>query len=132
MKWFWWRWREDHMSNKKNVLVLALLGTLLLLGACASTRQCPPNEPIIKFKEVPRPYPVLIQLPTLEPLVLPDYPMHPGHDADEVELKHWALETERVDKERDALKDARIKALEETISTHNRFIVEPVVPEPPG
>lgn len=119
------------MSNKKNVLGIFMLGTLLLLGACASTRQCPPNEPIFKFKDVPRPYPVLIQLPTLEPLILPEYPVYPGAEATEEELKHWALETERVSKERDAMRDARVEALEETISTHNRFVVDPVGPPTP-
>ena len=35
-----------------------------------------------------------------------------GPEATEEELKEWALEVERVDKERDVLKSARIEALE--------------------
>ena len=113
------------MINKNFALIL-LLGALLPLGACASTRQCPPNEPIFKFKEVPKPYPVIVKFEVLPPLVLPEYPMHPGHDADEAEMKSWALDVKDVASQRDALQAARIKALEEQIAAHNRF--EVVVP----
>lgn len=101
------------MFSKKNAPVLFMLGALLPLLACGSTRVCPPNEPIYKWKDNPKPYPVVLKFAPLPPLVLPEYPERPGPDATEEGQKAWALEVERVDKERDALKDARIKALEE-------------------
>ena len=113
------------MFNKKLALIL-LLGALLPLGACASSRSCPPNEPIYKFKEVPKPYPVIVKFEVLPPLVLPEYPQHPGHDADEEEMKAWALRVKEVAEQRGVLLLARVKALEEQIEAHNRF--EVVVP----
>ncbi len=101
------------MNSKKFAPVFFMLGALLPCFACESTRACPPSEPIYKWKEVPKPYPVVLKFAALPPLVLPDYPPDPGPDADEAERKGWALEVERVTKERDALRDARIKALEE-------------------
>jgi hypothetical protein len=56
---------------------------------------------------------VVLKFAPLPPLILPEYPERPGLDATEEEKKTWALETERVVKERDALRDARIKAFEE-------------------
>lgn len=119
------------MFSKKIALVL-MLGALLPCLACSSSGVCPPNEPIFKFKEVPRPYPVLVKIQNEECPPLPDYPPHPGHDADEEEKKAWALETKRVADEREALNEACIDAKNELIDTHNRFIVEePDVPGPP-
>lgn len=101
------------MSSKNFALIFFMLGALLPCFACESTRVCPPNEPVYKWKEVPKPYPVVLKFKALPPLVLPDYPERPGPDASEAEYKTWALETERVTKERAALRTARIEALEE-------------------
>ena len=101
------------MNSNKFVPVFFMLGALLPLLACESTRVCPPNEPIYKWKEVPKPYAVVLKFAPLPPLVLPDYPEHPGPGATEGELKAWGLEVERVSKEREALRVARIEALEE-------------------
>ncbi len=101
------------MNSKTFVPVFFMLGALLPLLACESTRVCPPNEPIYEFKEIPKPYPVVLRFKPLPPLVLPDYPEHPGPEATEQERKDWGLEVERVAKEREALRVARIEALEE-------------------
>jgi hypothetical protein len=98
--------------NINKFVLISLLGTLLPVCACESSRVCPPSEPIYKWKEIPKPYPVVIRFEALPPLVLPDWPEHPGPEATEEELKEWALETEKVAKERDVLKSARIEALE--------------------
>ena len=100
------------MNIKKLTSFFFMLGVLLPLYACESSRVCPPSEPIYKWKEIPKPYAVVLRFEPLPPLVLPDWPEHPGLDATEVALKEWALEVERVGKERDALKSARIEALE--------------------
>jgi len=118
------------MSSKKIALITFMLGALLPLLACESARVCPPSEPIYKWKEVPKPYPVVLKFAPLPPLVLPEDPVHPGPDATEEELKEWALEVERVDAERDALKDARIKALEER-ERMLQTLEETVTVEPP-
>ena len=101
------------MNSKSFALVFIMLGALLPLLACESSRGCPPNEPTYKWKEIPKPYPVVLKFAPLPPLVLPDYPAHPGPDAGEAEYKAWSLEVERVAAERVALRDARIKAYEE-------------------
>ena len=101
------------MSSKNFALIFFMLGALLPCFACESTRVCPPNEPIYKWKEVPKPYPVVLKFKALPPLVLPDYPERPGPEATEEDLKAWGLEVERVTKERAALRTARIEALEE-------------------
>lgn len=111
------------MSNKKIALVL-MLGALLPLCACGSTSVCPPNEPIFKFTEVPKPYPVLVKIQNEECPPLPEYPMHPGHDADEEEMKAWALEVKRVAEERETLQAACIESKNNMIDTHNRFVLE--------
>ena len=94
------------------IFALIMLGALLPVFACESSRVCPPSEPVYRWKEVPRPYPVVIRFEPLPDMVLPDYPLHPGPEATEEELKEWALEVKRVGKEREALQAARIKALE--------------------
>lgn len=114
------------MSSKKIALIATTLCALLPFLACASAPVCPPNEPIYKWKEIPKPYPVIIKIPDLGEVVLPDYPMHPGHDADDVELKAWALEVRRVAEERETILKARIEADAHLISTHNLF--EPLNP----
>jgi len=99
--------------NSKSIALVFMLGALLPCFACGSSRGCPPSEPIYKWKEVPRPYPVVLKFAPLPPLELPEYPPHPGHDADEEEMKAWSQEVKRVYEERQAMKDARIEALEE-------------------
>ena len=101
------------MNSKSIALVFFMLGALLPCFACESTRASPPSEPTIKWKEVPKPYPVVLKFAPLPPLVLPEYPAQPGPDATEEEFKAWGLEVERVTKERAALRQARIDALEE-------------------
>jgi hypothetical protein len=110
------------------VMVLMLLPTM----SCTSSRGCPENpEPVIKIKEVPMPYPVLLKIKLLPPLELPEYPMAPSHDADEAEWKTFALEVERVAKEREARRAARIEALEEQINRHNSLETsDPPIPIP--
>jgi hypothetical protein len=117
------------MFNRKQALMLLLLGALLPLCACASTPVCPPNEPIFEWKEVPKPYPVIIKIPELGEVVLPEYPPHPGEDADDAELKAWALEIKHVASEREEILLARIKADQHLIETHNLFV--PANPENP-
>jgi hypothetical protein len=106
------------MNNNKNALILFMLGALLPLCACESSRVCPPCETTYTFKEIPKPYPVILRFKPLPLLVLPDYPARPGPEATEQELKDWSLEVERVSSEREVLRVARIKALEE----RERFI----------
>lgn len=110
-------------------LCLATFHCVLPILGCASSRPCPPSEPVYKWKEVKVPYPVVVTIPDLEELVLPEYPQHPGHDADDVELKAWALEVQRVASEREEIMLARIEAVTHLIRTHNMF---EVVDEPDG
>lgn len=118
--------------NSKNIAPLfIMLGALLPCFACESSRGCPPSEPIYKWKEIPKPYPVVLKFEPLPPLVLPDWPMAPGHDADEDEYKTWAQEVKRVSAEREVMKDARIKALEEREKTLELLEDTYVIPDPP-
>ena len=101
------------MNSKSLALICLMLGVLLPLLACESSRVCPPSEPIYRWKNVPKPYPVVLKFAPLPPLVLPDYPERLGPDATEEEKKAWSLEIERVSKQRSAMRDARIEAFEE-------------------
>jgi hypothetical protein len=116
------------------VILMAIAAVLLLTG-CSTTRStpCPDLEPEIVTKEVPKPYPVIVKIQTLDPLVLPDYPEPPGHDATEEEWKSFAQEVKRIAEERGAKKDARIDALQQLIDDHNRLssLTEPVGPPDP-
>ena len=112
-------------------MVMVLIVILLPAMACTSSRGCPETpEPEIRFKDKPLPYPVLIKIRSLPPLELPEYPLAPSHDADEDEWKAFALEVERVAKEREAKRAARIEALEGLIRSHNALETPPppVVP----
>lgn len=107
------------------VAVVLIIG-LLPATACTSSRGCPEMpEPEIKFEQVPMPYPIIIQIKMLPPLELPEYPMAVSHDATDEERKDFALEVERVAKEREAKQAARIKALEEKIKAHNALETPP-------
>jgi hypothetical protein len=119
------------MNSKKIASFFFMLGALLPLLACESTRGCPPSEPTYKWKKVPKPYPVVLKFAPLPPLVLPDYPERPGPDATEEERKNWSLEVERIDAERDALKNARIKAYEEREKTLISIEETYEIPDPP-
>lgn len=101
------------MNSKFLALICLMLGALLPLLACESSRVCPPSEPIYRWKEVPKPYPVVLKFAPLPPLVLPEYPERPGPDATEEEMKAWALELEKVTRQRSAMRAARIEAFEE-------------------
>jgi hypothetical protein len=82
-------------------------------------------EPEIQFEKVPMPYPVILYIKELPPLELPEYPMAPSHDADEDEWKAFALKVEKVAKEREAKRAARIDALEGKIRDHNALETPP-------
>lgn len=116
------------MSRPKIVALIALLCGLLPTVSCTSSRVCPPNEPVYVWKEIPKPYPVVIKIEELGDVVLPEYPAHPGPEASEEALKSWALDVRRVAKQREEILLARIKADRLLIETNNRF--EPLNPEP--
>jgi hypothetical protein len=109
-------------------VVMVLTGMLLPTMACTSSRGCPPTpEPIIKIERVPQPFPVLVLIKALPPLALPDYPLAPSHSDSEEVWKAFALQVEKVAKEREAKQGARIEALEGLIADHNAL----QVPTPP-
>lgn len=111
-------------------MVMVLIGILLPTMACTSSRGCPEMpEPEIKFEQVPMPYPIIIYIKELPPMDLPEYPMAVSHDATDDERKDFALEVERVSKEREAKMKARIEALEEKIRSHN-LLETPPAPTP--
>lgn len=121
---------EKDNTWKWSLGALAVLLLFLFLVGCTSTRStpCPDPEPNIVTKEVPRPYPVVVKIKGLDPMVLPDLPIPPGHDAGEEEWKAFALEVKRISGERDAKKDARIRALQQLIEDHNRLDVDVAEP----
>lgn len=118
------------MNSKHFAPLFIMLGAFLPCYACESSRGCPPSEPIYKWKEIPKPYPVVLKFEPLPPLDLPDWPAHPGHDADEVEWKAWSQEVKRISAEREAMKDARIEALEERERTLGLLEETYVIPDP--
>jgi hypothetical protein len=71
------------------------------------------------------PYPVIIKIKEIPPPDLPDYPFAPSHDADEDEWKAFALEVERVAKEREAKRAAWMEAIVELIRSHNALETPP-------
>jgi hypothetical protein len=124
---------NSHERVMVGVAIVLMIIALILLMGCSSTRSkpCPDPEPVIELKEVPKPYPVVIQIETLDPLELPDYPQPPGHDASEAEWKIFAQEVKRIAEERGAKKDARIEALQQLIDDHNRLKISVTEPEDP-
>ena len=118
------------MNSKKITPFFIMLGVLLPLLACESSRACPPSEPTFELKEVPKPYAVVLKFAPLPPLVLPEYPAQPGHDADEEEWKAWSQEVKRISAERETMKDARIEALEERERTLGLLEETYEIPDP--
>ena len=111
------------MISKNIIAILLSVVILLPLLSCESTRQCPPCYPEIEYKQVPAPYPILVRIVPLEPLLLPAWPSPPLPDSGEVAWKGFALEVKRIAEERSVLRDARIEALEALIDSHNALDV---------
>jgi hypothetical protein len=79
-------------------------------------QDCEPQI-LIVTKKVPVPCTVMIT--RQGPLLLAEYPIPPGDDPTDEELKEWALEVRRIVKEREAQLRARIKSMEYQLDEHN-------------
>lgn len=99
------------------VIFVALIS--LQLCGCAHGTKLPPEEEDLSVVKIKEPVPCIIVIALLPPPDLPLYPPHPGHDADEVEMKAWGLRVGEVAKQRDAIWRARDKAWAEKVSTNN-------------
>lgn len=110
-------------NNGAPWLVMLLVWLLVALGYCfcygCATTEPPKCEPqiVVLIKKVPVPCTVMIT--RQGPLLLAEYPVPPGDDPTEEELKEWALEVRRIVKEREAQLQARIKSMEYQIDEHN-------------
>jgi hypothetical protein len=91
---------------------------LMIMAFCTgcSSVKC---EPKIVVQEVDVPLPCVVPIADLGDVELPAYPPFPGEEADDVELKHWALEVRRVTRQREVLLTARIEAMRHQVATHN-------------
>lgn len=99
----------------KLVLLLSALVVLifgLALCGCRST----PCIPQVEIQEVNVPQPCVVTIEELPPLALPEYPPFNADDP-----KEWALQVEQIDKQREALLNARIDALNFKIAEHNKL-----------
>lgn len=109
-------------SNGAPWLIMLLVWLLVALCyfccyGCASTPQNCEPQIVIVTKKVPVPCTVMIT--RQGPLLLAEYPVPPGENPTDDELKEWALEVRRVVKEREAQLQARVQAMEYQIDEHN-------------
>lgn len=97
--------------------------------SCASSdRKGPPPRPTPKIVEVVKIAPCIIRVAPLEKYVPPELPPYPGHDADDAELKAWALVLgEEIEGGR-AICIQREEAWQAKIEAHNAS--EPLCVEP--
>jgi len=112
---------------RRQIIILLLLAGVL--AGCNSTRPAPPCEPEIVPKPYPVPFFVGVMIPPLSPMELPAYPSLPPAGASEEDYKDYAHRVGEVTKERAAIREARIKALESQIDANNRFAAEHPAPE---
>jgi hypothetical protein len=99
-------------------VVLLFLIALNTCG-CASGSKLPEDEGDLDIVIVKEPVPCIVVIALLDDPDLPPYPTHPGHDADEAEMKAWGLKIGEVTRQRDAIWRARDKAWAEKVSTNN-------------
>lgn len=93
-------------------LVIVIFGLALALGGCRST----PAIPQIEYQEVAVPQPCVVGIEPLKTLELPQYPPFDPNDP-----KEWALQVEKVAKQREAMLQARVNALTFKIDEHNKL-----------
>ena len=117
------------MKNRMKIIHLYPI-FLLLLVSCASTPECPPCNPELELVDKPLPYPVLIKITPLGPLVLPDRPPWPGDDAVDGEKAEAAIAIGEAIEEREALLIARDKAWRLKVETHNSQEIDADEPGP--
>jgi hypothetical protein len=111
---------------RRQIIILLLAG---VLAGCNSTRPAPPCEPEVVPKPYPVPFYVGVLIPPLSPMELPAYPSPPPPGASEEEYKDYAHRIGEVTKERAAIRDARIRALQMQIEANNDFAKEHPAPE---
>jgi hypothetical protein len=94
---------------------------LIALGMCGckSTTKMPRPECEQEIVTVKEPVPCIIPIAELDPAELPPYPPFPGHDADEAELKDWAVRFGEVAEQREAVWAARDEAWQAKVASHN-------------
>jgi hypothetical protein len=63
--------------------------------------------------------PCIYDIELLDPLILPGWPVFPGEEGGEVEIKKWLADLKTIDGKREALLWGRIEAYELKIQTHN-------------
>ena len=103
-------------------VLLVMLVFLIMLGliGCKSSRPkvpCPECEQTVVTELVPAP--CVIEIAPLPAPKIPGMPSSPGHDADEAELKAWALMVGEAIEQREAVWRAREKAWQKKIEAHN-------------
>jgi len=94
-------------------LVILIFGMALCASGCTSTPKPPPTVKV--------PSPCVIAITPLAPAELPEKPAYP-HDADESELKAWALTLGKVMEQRETILLARDAAWFEKITANNGAI----------
>jgi len=95
-------------------LVVLIFGMALCASGCTSTPKPPP--PPVKV-----PSPCVIAIAPLPAAALPEKPAYP-HDADEGELKAWALKLGEVMEQRETILLARDAAWFEKVTANNGAI----------
>jgi hypothetical protein len=93
-------------------LVILIFGLALCASGCASTQQPPP---------VKVPAPCIVAIEPLPAPVLPAKPQYP-HDADEEELKAWALSLGEALEQVEAVLRKRDAAWLEKVTAHNALV----------
>ena len=107
------------MSRTRTSNLYLILVLSLGIAACGSSRPCPPCYPEIKPVEVPHPYPVVLVIELLPPLVLDVVPAMAPADAPAEDKKTNALAIAEARERNHARLVARDDAWTLKIKHHN-------------
>jgi hypothetical protein len=103
-------------------------------GCASSDRDLPCPKPTPRIVQVERIAPCIIRVEPLERYVPPELPSYPGHDADDEELKAWALVLGEAIEAGRAVCLQREEAWQAKVEAHNASeprCAEPVPTPPP-
>jgi len=115
---------ESKWPTVGDYALIAIIILLFVIGlsmcGCRSSSTLPPPEPEQEIVTVKEPVPCIVPIAALDERALPEYPPFPGHDADEAELKDWAVRFGEVAEQRETIWRARDDAWLAKITEHNR------------
>ena len=100
-------------------LYLISIFLITALTACGSSGHCPPCFPEIEIVKVPHPYPVVLVIQLLPPLMLEPVPQMASSDATPKEKKTAALAIAETREKNHAKLVARDEAWTQKIEHHN-------------